>query len=150
MHLPTFKNAHGTPILDVRAYVKNWIKENPGGEIHIGCDSKRRGGNIKYSVSICMYYVGNGVHEIYTTETVLSSTDNFSRLWNEVERAVSLAEFLKEIGEIAVHVDLNHDNRYLSSKLYEASMGFIQSLGFKAIGKPYAWAASHGAHQHCQ
>ena len=147
-----FRKSDGHPILNIQRYVSAWLDQNPGGEVHIGCDSKRRGSRVKYSVSVCMRNGNTGVHEVYATTHVQNIQDNFERLWKEVDMAVNLARELENtVGrQIAVHVDLNNDPQFLSNKLYEASMGFITSLGFKAISKPDAWAASHGAHQHCQ
>ena len=150
-HNMVFKKSDGTLIPDVTDYVSNWLTLHPNGQIHVGADSKKRGALTKYSVSICMWEKGYGVHEIHTTETISNYPDNFSRLWEEVNRAVNTARHLNDVsGNIHVHVDLNNDPRFLSHKLYEASIGFITSLGFKAIGKPYAWAASYGAHKYCQ
>ena len=146
-----FRKSDGTMIPDVTLYVSQWMSRHPQGQIHVGADSKKRGAHTKYSVSICMWEKGYGVHEIHTTETLNNYPDDFSRLWEEVNRAVDAAKYLNKLsGNIHVHVDLNNDPKYFSNKLYEASIGFITSLGFKAIGKPYAWAASCGAHKYCQ
>lgn len=146
-----FRTSDGYRINNVVGYVHNWLQEHPKGQIHVGADSKKRGLNTKYSVSICMWENNYGVHEIHHTEILKNYPDDFSRLWEEVQRAVSTANSLNSLGTvIQVHVDLNNDPKYFSNKLYEASMGFITSLGFKAIGKPNAWAASYGAHKYCQ
>lgn len=151
MSKPIFKKQPGIPVLDYKQYVKAWLKKNPNAELHIGCDSKVKGSYIKYSVCICLRSVGNGVHEIYSTEILPDKQDLYSRLWNEVNMAVNLARELDDTHEnIRIHVDLNQDPKYFSNRLYEASVGFISSLGYEAIAKPDAWAASSGAHAHCQ
>jgi predicted RNase H-related nuclease YkuK (DUF458 family) len=71
-------------------------------------------------------------------------------LWNEVTKAVEIAEMLKDLGKITVHVDINSNPRFRSYQLYDASMGLITSMGFEAAGKPLAWAATCGANKHCQ
>ncbi len=146
-----FRTSEGNRVSNVVGYVNNWLQEHPLGQIHIGADSKKRGAITKYSVSICMWESNYGVHEIHHTEILKNYPDDFSRLWEEVQRAVNTATALTGISsDIRVHVDLNNDPRYFSNKLYEASMGFITSYGFKAVGKPHAWAASYGAHKYCQ
>lgn len=147
----TFYKNQNTVVLDPSKYVKNWMHEHPNSELHIGCDSKVKGGTVKYSVTICMREVGNGVHEIYTTKIFRDKLDLYTRLWREVNMAVEIANELSEIDQkISIHVDLNEDPRFSSNRLYEASVGFISSLGYQAIAKPNAWAASSGAHAHCQ
>lgn len=133
-----------------RAYVKEWLQKHPKGKIFVGCDSKVRGKKTKYSEAICLWNVGHGVREIYRNEIVRTPPDEYSRLWAEVERAVAVAEELKGLGEITVHVDLNSSPEFRSHQLYDASLGLIRSMGFRGAGKPAAWAASCGAHKHCQ
>lgn len=145
-----FKKSDGSFVLNAKKYVADWLKNHPFGEIHVGCDSKRSGKNVKYSLSICMREGNNGVHEIYATDTVPNKPDIISRLWEEVDMVVKLAQHLSDISKVTVHVDINKDPKFLSGRLYEASMGYIKGLGFTALSKPDAWAASLGAHTHCQ
>lgn len=145
-----FRKADGSFVLDAKNYVADWLKRYPKGEIHVGCDSKRRGNSVKYSLSICMRNGNSGVHEIYGTYSMQNIPDNFSRLWEEVDRVVKLAQHLSDLSKITVHVDINRDPKFLSNRLYDASIGYISSMGFMALGKPDAWAASLGAHTHCQ
>ncbi len=145
-----FKKSNGTPVLDTLAYIKQWESTHTCSEIHVGCDSKKRGDHVKYSVSICMRDVGNGVHELHHTEIVPFPKDHYTRLWQEVERVVKVAQWLRCNGRIFVHLDINNDPRYLSGRLFDASMGFVKAMGFEAIAKPDAWAASCGAHKYCQ
>jgi len=140
----------GAEVDDVRSYVREWLQAHPGGELFIGCDSKKRGKKVKYSTAICLWNVGKGVHEIFKTETEKAPKDAYTRLWNEVTRAVTVAEHLKDLARITVHVDINSSPKYRSHQLYDASMGLITAMGFEAAGKPHSWAASCGAHRHCQ
>lgn len=147
---PCFKDSYGKDVQDVKQYVGRWLQKFPTAEIYIGCDSKKRGGNVKYSTVICLWNVGKGVHEIYKNEVVKAPRDAYTRLWNEVTRAVEVADLLKDMANITVHVDINSNPKYRSHNLYDASMGLITSMGFQAAGKPFSWAASCGAHRHCQ
>ncbi len=145
-----FYKDNGTAVLDPKTYVANWLKQNRNSELHIGCDSKVKGNTVKYSLSICMREVGAGVHEIYCSKTLPRHKDTYHRLWNEVNMVVSLAEQLADLAEINVHLDINQDPKYLSNRLLESSVGYIKSLGYNAIAKPDAWAASSSAHSRCQ
>lgn len=145
-----FFKDNGTAVLDPKAYVANWLQNNLNSELHIGCDSKVKGSQVKYSVSICMRQIGAGVHEIYSSKILPKQNDTYHRLWTEVNMVVELAEKLADLAEINVHLDLNRDPKFLSHRLLESSVGYIKSLGYNAIAKPDAWAASSSAHSRCQ
>lgn len=147
---PVFRDHSGIEIPDPTHFVKSWLKRHPKGRIFVGCDSKVRGDKVKYSTAICLWNIGKGVHEIYKNEVIAKPHDQYSRLWGEVTRAVEVAEKLKDLGEITVHVDINSNPKYRSHQLYDASIGLITSMGFQGAGKPFSWAASCGAHKHCQ
>lgn len=145
-----FKNNNGVPIQNVKTYVQQWLQKHPQGELYVGCDSKKIGKKVKYSTVICFWNVGHGVHEIFQNEVVPAPKDAYTRLWDEVTRAVNVADELKDLARITVHVDINSNPKYRSHNLYDASIGLITSMGFNAAGKPHSWAASCGAHRHCQ
>ncbi len=147
---PVFRSHHEGEIDDPREYVARWLKEHPQGRVFVGCDSKVRGDQTKFCTAICMWDIGRGVSEIYKNEVQNTPPDKFSRLWAEVEKAVAIAEELRDLTDITVHVDINSNPKYRSHQLYDASIGLIQSLGFQGAGKPNSWAASCGAHRHCQ
>ncbi len=145
-----FRDYSGIEVSDIRTYVSHWLKTHSQGEIFVGCDSKVRGNRVKYSTVICLWDVGRGVNEIYKNEIEKRPKDSYTRLWNEVTRAVEIADILKDLGHITVHVDINSNPKYRSHQLYDASIGLITSMGFRGAGKPFSWAASCGAHRHCQ
>jgi predicted RNase H-related nuclease YkuK (DUF458 family) len=37
-----------------------------------------------------------------------------------------------------------------SNQLYEAGIGYAKSMGYDAVGKPHAWAASSAADNYCR
>lgn len=147
---PVFRDYLGKEIQNVKSYVSNWLESHPKGEIYVGCDSKARGKLVKYSTVVCLWDVGKGVSEIYKNEVVPAPKDSYTRLWEEVTKSVDTAENLKELGKITVHVDINSNPKFRSHQLYDASIGLITSMGFEGAGKPFSWAATNGAHRHCQ
>jgi predicted RNase H-related nuclease YkuK (DUF458 family) len=149
-HFQTFTDGQGRPVSDLVGFVKEWLKSHPRGEIYVGADSKVRSDKVKYSTVVCLWDVGRGVTELHYNEIEKRPKDSFTRLWSEVTRAVEVADQLREFGNITVHVDINENPKYRSYQLFDASIGLITSMGFKAAGKPLAWAASCGAHRHCQ
>jgi predicted RNase H-related nuclease YkuK (DUF458 family) len=94
--------------------------------------------------------VGYGVWEAYANFKLPRPKDRFTRLWHEVAFSVKVAEKLKDLGNIHVHMDYNSDPKYPSYQLYDAGIGLVQSMGFTGAGKPNAWAATSGANRHCQ
>lgn len=145
-----WRNHLSDPIKCPVSRVSKWLSAYPAGRVFVGCDSKVRGDLVKYATVICLWDVGKGVKEIYRNEVTRAPKDSYTRLWNEVTRATETAELLKGLGEITVHIDINSDPQYPSNRLYDAGIGLINSLGFAGAGKPYSWAASCGAHRHCQ
>jgi predicted RNase H-related nuclease YkuK (DUF458 family) len=148
--IPVFRDHTGKVVEDIKPFVRHWLREYPGGKIFVGCDSKKRGNTVKYATVVCLWNVGHGVREIYRNELIPAPNDRFTRLWNEVTRAVDVANELRSIAPIQVHVDINSNPKFKSNQLYDASIGFINSMGFEGAGKPFSWAASCGAHKHCQ
>lgn len=145
-----FKDHHGRGVEDVNAYVTRWMEQHPAGEVYIGADSKVRGNYVQYATVICLRDVGRGVYELCCKCRLPKPKDPYARLWKEVTLAVDVALQLKSIPNITIHVDFNSNPRFRSHALYDASMGFIMSMGYSASGKPDSWAASCGAHRHCQ
>ena len=62
----------------------------------------------------------------------------WTRLWGETERSVKAALYLREQGiEInTIGLDFNSDKTRKSNKLVKASIGYVESFGFKARIKP--------------
>lgn len=146
----TFRTTQGMIVNDIRQYVRAWLREHPKGKVYIGSDSQVRGNVVKYSTVICLWNVGCGVWEIYSTVKIPRPNDRFSRLWNEVQRSVEVAELLRDVAPVEVHMDFNSDPSFPSYQLYDAGMGLVKSMGFEAAGKPHSWAATCGANRRCQ
>lgn len=145
-----FRTSQGMIVDDLRLFVRAWLREHPGGKVYIGSDSQVRGDVVKYSTVVCLWDVGYGVWEVYSTVKVPRFNDRFSRLWNEIQRSVEVADMIRDIAPVTVHMDFNSDPSYPSYKLYDAGMGLAKAMGFEAAGKPDSWAASCGANRRCQ
>lgn len=149
-----FKKYNGDVIEDIRTYVKDWNESNPYGNIVVGCDSQEHATFIKYAITICMHAMdetglGHGAHVIYATvidKSVNMKSDIYTKLWAESELTVQAASMIGDIGKkITIHLDYNSKEEEYSNVLYNAGIGYAKGLGFEAMGKPYAWAASHTA-----
>jgi len=161
-----FRKHNGEKITDVIKYIKDYMKPVKGVkteyEIFIGCDSQVNRSATIYSVVIGIHTIhdrmGRGVHIIHTREKAPKLGEDkgsiFKRLWGEVDRIVETALYLQEHGidtkDIGTHVDANGDERYASNMIYDSAIGYLNSLGFKVEGKPYAWAATYAANRYCR
>ena len=154
-----FKKVDETIINDVNEYVKEWINENPFGEVTIGCDSQEHSKCIKYSTVIVMHFVdesgrGHGAHVIsasYDDKTKSVKTDIYTKLWAEAEFTIQTAQMLDGCTKnIKIHLDYNSKEDEFSNVLYAAGIGFVKGMGYEAEGKPHAWAATHVADDICK
>jgi predicted RNase H-related nuclease YkuK (DUF458 family) len=75
----------------------------------------------------------------------------WTKLWGETTRSVTTATYLKEKG-VKIHsvdLDFNSDENHQSNKLVSASLGFVESMGFKANIKPAILPAISAADMMC-
>ena len=143
----------GKLVVDLVPYINEYIKNNPDTEIQIGCDSQPIGGVINYAVVIVLYNQGKGGHVLYTKihvkrEKGKYKTQDFIKLWREVELSLALAEYLRMSGCKKVKyidLDLNPDPMYYSNAVLRSSLGYVTSMGYEARCKPDAWSASYAA-----
>jgi len=160
-----FKKADGTIIENVNQYVVNWLKSNPYGSIILGCDSQVHGRRIKYSVVICMHRVdemgiGHGAHvisaDLWEKRVSKNQLDEIpSKLWKEAEYVLFTAQLVDGNDElfkkkIVIHLDFSPNEEHKSNMVYNAGIGMINGMGYKAIGKPDAYAACHTADHYCR
>jgi predicted RNase H-related nuclease YkuK (DUF458 family) len=134
-------------IKDVKGYISDYISTNGEVRLYIGCDSKQSGDFTTYAVSAVLYIKGLGGHVVYSIDRVPRIRDMFTKLWGEVERTRDFLEYLGEdmkpfIDE--VHLDFNSKPTHKSYMVHDAGVGLINSMGYKAIGKPNgSWCASY-------
>lgn len=116
-----FKKLGGEIIDDLGQYVRDYILENPGVSVYIGCDSDEvNAATICYVSTVCFYdeLKRDGVHYIFAREFVPSKRkitdktgdpredrkrvreakqDNiFNKIWGEVERLAEMGLFFEE------------------------------------------------------
>ena len=166
-----FRKFDGTLIENVNQYVKDWVKENPYGQIIVGCDSQEHSRYVKYAIVIVMHFKdkyggGHGAHVIkaitvegkpkkaYTTKNGRNDFDTSTlqgKLWKEVEYTIQAANMLDGCKKkIKIHVDYNSKETAGSHVLYAPGLGYAQSMGYETYGKPFAWAATHVADALCR
>jgi len=170
-----FRKFDGTLIPDVNQYVKSWVKENPHGQIIIGCDSQEHSRYVRYAIAIVMHFKdkwggGHGAHVIKSViedkkvrtprghlkinnrgQKSFDTSILQGKLWKEVEYTIQAAQLLEDCNrKIKIHVDYNSKESEMSNVLFASGVGYAQGMGYEAEGKPYAWAATHVADSLCR
>lgn len=130
-----FKTYNGKPIEDVGSYIRKFINENHNNvDILIGCDSQGKGRKTKYCTSIVLYVRGNGGHVIFTEEITPIEKNIQVKIINETWKAISVAEYLKEINLDCVKyidIDVNPDPKYGSNSAFKQAVGMVEGMGYK-------------------
>ena len=93
-----YKKLYGKEEFELIPYVKNYLENNDGIEILIGCDSQNFADKTIYAVVVALYTTGKGAHVIYRRWKTEREFTRSVRLLNEVWYAIETAEFLKEAG----------------------------------------------------
>lgn len=160
-----FRKIDGTQIPDVEKYVKDWVKQNPYGNLILGCDSQLHGRRIKYSVAIVMHYVdkmggGHGAHVLVADawEKRLAKTpleEMPSKLWREAEYVLAAAQMVDGQDElfkkrITLHLDYSDNAKDKSNIMFTSGLGYLSGMGYKAEGKPRSYVATHTADHFCR
>ena len=117
-----FKKLGGDFIEDLSEYVKEYVRNNPGVSVYVGCDSDEvNAATLCYVSTICFYdeFRKDGVHYIFSREFVDSrrkliaktgdpkedrkrvkeaKQDNiFNKIWGEVERLAEIGFYLEDV-----------------------------------------------------
>ncbi len=145
----TFRTMHSHQEVELLSYVQNLTAANKDITIYVGTDSQNYHLNTLYVSTVVLRYKNNGAHVLYHKEKVKKITDRWTRLWDELQRSISLVGYLQNEGGINVtqiDLDYNSDPKYFSHKLLPAAEGYVQSLGYNVKSKPNllmaAWAAN--------
>ena len=137
-----FKKIGNNKEFEVSDYIKEYLKlnKNYNVDLYLGCDSHNKTKTTNYVTTIVFHLGDSGCHVIYSKEKVqkIPVEEFWTRLWGETERSVKTALYLRTKGiEInTIGLDFNSDKTRKSNKLVKASIGYVESFGFKARIKP--------------
>ena len=147
-----FKSLSNRQKIDLVLYVKNYLESNPDIDIYIGCDSQIHGRYTDYGIVVVLHKGKSGGHVLYASLQRERIRDKFTRLWQEVEYSLSVADALKNAGITVKYLDLdlNPDPRWGSNTVLRAAMGYVESMGYTPRCKPHSWAASYAADKICK
>ena len=92
------------------------------------------------------------MHYILSKKQELLIEDMWTRLWQEAEMSIDVAEWLTHQVSVRVEIDMdyNSDKSFKSNKLISATKGWANSLGYKVNVKPNNQIATRAADYHCK
>lgn len=126
--------------------------------IYIGCDSERvmvdGKAHADYMIIVAIHKNGKNGCKLYGD--VIREVDwdqkrdkPSMRLMNEAYKIGELFEKIKDVivdFDVEIHLDLNPDERYASSKVITQAIGYIRgTCNIIPMVKPYSFAATHAA-----
>jgi predicted RNase H-related nuclease YkuK (DUF458 family) len=146
-----FRTVQGESV-DVVSHTLDVLNECPYVEIHIGTDSQNHRRSTVYVTVIAYRYGNRGVHYILHKQKMKKIKDKWTRLWNEADYSIEVAEWLTQKVKVQVEIDLdyNSQDKYFSSKLVQPVVGWAMSLGYKTNIKPDNQIATKAADHHCR
>lgn len=148
-----FQSLSNGRYVDLIPYLEMKLAEADNIKMYIGSDSQSIGDKTIYALVIVLHYGNNGGHVIYSKKTIPKVSDRFTRLWQEVEDSVELAQYLEANGipkPTYIDVDLNPDPKYKSNALLRAALGYVEGSGYTPRCKPFAVSATYIADKICK
>jgi len=148
-----FKSLTTKKEVDLISYLQQQFIDHEDIKIYVGTDSQSRGASTLYAVVIVLHYGNHGAHVLYSKELTKRVYDSFSRLWKEVEISIEISEYLRNSGiqkPEFIDIDFNPDPKYKSNAVLRASLGYIESMGYKPRFKPDGFAATYCADKICK
>lgn len=129
-------------------HIVGQIRSNKNASISVGCDSHKVGGKYLFAVVIAIHIPGYGGWFFFRrkrrNETTLDQLRY--RLMEEAKMSISVASQIRELlanqRQIAVHLDINTNSKYASFPSLQPATSWVKAMGFTAVAKPDAWAAS--------
>jgi len=119
--------------------------------LHIGTDAQKVDHRIDFVTCVVVLTPGKGGRVFYTRirkprQEVRSLRQKlFMEAWLSVETAMAIEPTIPEAVPIVVHLDVNPDKKWASSRHINEVVGLVMGQGFEFLFKPDARAASHTA-----
>ena len=105
-----FRTVNGDAVPDVVNHTLGVLKECPWVEVHIGTDSQNHRRSTVYVTVIAYRYGNRGVHYILHKQKVKKIKDKWTRLWNEADYSIEVAEWLTQKVKVKVEIDLDFNS----------------------------------------
>src|SRR5690554_1208670 len=144
-----FKKMGDLSTVQLGSYTQEMLRKNPAIKIYVGSDSQNYPNKTLYATTVVFRYENNGAHVIFHKEATPLVTDMWTRLWGELQRSIDVAGYLKFECDVPIEqidLDLNSDPDFKSNRVFQAAVGYAQSMGYVAKTKPdlliATWAAN--------
>ena len=124
------------------------INAYPLATVSVGCDSHYVGGRYLFAVVIAVHIPRSGGFFYFTRKkrNEKALKDIMYRLMEETRMSIDVACELRDIigfdRKIDVHLDINTNSKFASFPVLQPASSWVKSMGFTAVAKPDAWAAS--------
>ena len=147
-----FESAQGNPIS-----LQEFLEKHLTGDkiIYIGTDSEIRDGKSRLITGVALRIPRRGVNYIIARNSTRAITSLGEKLMREamysIEVAMMVMNIIKEtdVEPPTIHVDVNKDPQYGSSKFANSIIGMVIAQGFRCEAKPDSWCASTLADTYC-
>jgi len=141
-----WKKLDKTVVPDIIASVREAVTGD-NKSVFIGCDSQMHDHKQEYVVAIVVYTEGKG-GTTWHTKTFTGEPRNLreklvNEAWLAIQTAWEVEKILPKGIDLSVHLDVNPDEKWASSKYHDEVYWLAKGQGFKVFTKPNAWAASY-------
>jgi len=118
--------------------------------VFIGTDSQMHDHRQEYVTAIVVYTEGKGGTTFHTKTFTGEPRSLREKLVNEAWLSIYTAWQIEKVLPVgvdlaAIHLDVNPEQRWASSKYHDEIYGLVKGQGFTAVTKPGAWVASYVA-----
>ena len=142
------------PYLDMLKILRE-VSEYQDHKIIIGTDSVKSNQSFIFTSSICILNDHEKYDRTYFYNRKKIKDDSYymlaKRLLKETYDSIEIANFLQTaLGDpnIEIHIDVNTDSKYKSSKFKNTLIGYVTGCGFECRVKPESFVASSIADNH--
>ena len=144
--MPMWKSFRGEPVDDLLQEVLELV-ECGATAIHVGTDSQIHGAGTDFVTAVCVHVPGQGGRIFTALEHQDRRLHLADKLILEAEQSLSIARMLEQhvVLPVIVHLDVNENPRYRSSRHVSMLAGMVRGNGFDVLLKPEAWCATHVA-----
>jgi len=129
------------------------IRTYPNLQVYIATDSQNYGSKSVYVTAVVFSYGLRGAHYVYKKERIPRINNIFNRLFKEAEFTIEAAELITSEIPVAIEAlefDFNNKKVTKSTNLVASTVGWAQSLGYKARVKPDEMIAAKAADHLCR
>jgi uncharacterized protein len=131
-------------VVDIVIHAKKMLKKYNNKfddmRIYVGTDSQNKRRKTVFVTAIVFRFGTRGAHYIFSRESIKKIPDSkrFMRLWDEVERSLSVAKHLRDndIPVTRVDLDYNRAENAGSYMVVASGAGYVIGEGFDVSTKP--------------